>query len=227
MRQIDKMKSDIKLNSEQKNNASRNLLFHDFEKCLSEDSLYLLRSVHPGKKHDRKFVKYSLKGFYEDRGEVIQERTLSGRTKQKITPEKLQNIKRLFLERINSERGDYESNQCRYELLNRYIANTFVELSNEYKANLKKTNHSATSNTSDVDNSQLNLNRKMSASINSQQIRIIPDQSFGQDNQNILICTPVNQNPNWNSGLLLNSVGNMSINSTPNIYRLNTGNFVL
>lgn len=226
LRQIDSMKKELESKPEAKN-ASRMLIYHRFEKYCSEDSMYLLRSVQPGKQHDRKFVKYALKSLYENREEVIQERTFSGRTKQKITPEKLKNIKSLFQERIDSEKGDHESKQTRYEYLNQHISNTLVELRNQYKTKLNKTNESAISNVLDIDNPQLIPNINMSASIFPQQVGIIKDQSISTNNQSFLICSPVNHNLHWNSGLLLNSVENMPINLTPHINPMNGGKFEL
>lgn len=220
LREIDMMKKESDAKPEASTDSHRNvLLFRNFEKSFSQDAMYKIRSVRPGIENDRKFVKYCLKGTYEDRNEVILERTLSGRKKQAITPEKLNGIKSIFIERINSEKGDLMSNQIRYESLNRKIANTILELGNEYKAKMKNTAPSDISENLDVCRSH-NQNEN-SVPIIPQKIGIIHDQNIEQDCQNFSICTPVNQAQYCNTSLVLNSAENMLFTFTPNIYSSN------
>lgn len=207
LREIEIMKKGAESKPDCKNDTSRNLLFRKFDEIISQDAMYILRSVHPGKKHDRKFVKYSLNAIYEDRNEVFQERTLKGRTKQKLTPAKLNNIKKLFLERIDSENGDFESNQSRYESLNRYITNTLIELANEYKARMKKAASSGVSNL--IDQPSFDQNQNSPISMVPQQMETVENPHIDM-NQNIFYSTPV-----------------ASFTLTPNGYLLNSGNFTL
>lgn len=75
LRQIELMKKEINEKPVSNTDSSRNLLFRNFEKSFSQDAMFKIRSVQPGRQNDRKFVKFCLQGIYEDQNEVLLERT--------------------------------------------------------------------------------------------------------------------------------------------------------
>lgn len=117
----------------------KELLFKQFENYFSTDLMFVIRSVCPGSINDRKFVKYCLKGVYEGRREVLMNRTLGGRTKQKLTPEKLKVLKDIFRERIDSENEPNDKSLVRYKSLFRNIPNTLIELAKEHQKKMEQT----------------------------------------------------------------------------------------
>lgn len=117
----------------------KELLFKNFEKSFSTDLMFVIRSVRPGSINDRKFVKYCLKGVYEGRHEVLMNRTLGGRTKQKLTPENLKVLKDIFRERIDSENEHNDNSLVRYKSLFRNIPNTLIELAKEHQKKMEQT----------------------------------------------------------------------------------------
>lgn len=147
LRDIESLKEMLKPNvdpeeepkSETKLESKKVLLFEMFQKYFSTDLLFVLRSVRPGSTNDRKFLKYGLKGIYQGHSEVFMNRTLSGRTKQPITPEKLNVLKEMFKERIRSEGDNIDTNLTRYNSLFRHIPNTLNELAKEHNKKVQKT----------------------------------------------------------------------------------------
>lgn len=137
--------------------------------------------------------------MYEDRNEVFPDRTLRGTKKQKLTPEKLKNIKDIFLERIDSEKEDFGSKETRYKSFNRYVTNTIVELSNEYTAEIKKNLSVGVLNLPNIDSTSVNQNDPVSQHIETVQ------NSHIDINQNILYCTPVTSFTLTPNGYLVNN----------------------
>lgn len=91
--------------------------YADFTEHFSDDSMKNIRSLGLTEASDSKFVLAVVRGLYENRLEVLQNKNLSGRSKlankEPMTPEKMGIIKDIFSKRTN---GSNESDKRRQNL---------------------------------------------------------------------------------------------------------------
>lgn len=85
------------------------------EKYFSDDSMDELRSIGMTEMEDSKFILSAIRGLYKSRLEVLKNKNLSGRSKlqskEPVTPEKMDILRNLLLERIdNVENPKRENN---------------------------------------------------------------------------------------------------------------------
>lgn len=102
------------------------LNFIDFVDNFSIDQLSDLRLIGPTKSEDSTFVLFVVNCLYEGRHNVLQKKSLTGRSKpgqQKeiTTPEKVNVIEKIFSERLNSIAKDDKEKNTRKSSLNRLI----------------------------------------------------------------------------------------------------------
>lgn len=89
--------------------------YAEFTNKFSDESMKTLRSFETAEANDSKYVLAAVRGLYEDRLEVLKERNLSGRSKNRkkypVTPVKLKILQDIFTERIKNTTGFAERRQ--------------------------------------------------------------------------------------------------------------------
>lgn len=132
--------------SQQKSNQSHTprtqiLIFSSFLSYLSEEQLADIRLVGPSKGEDSTFVLTSLRNLYQGRLEILQKKTITGRskkgeTKEMLTPSNVDVIKRLFRERMFNvvTEGGAEERVNREKKVNKYIKDAQANITKTIKS---------------------------------------------------------------------------------------------
>lgn len=79
------------------------LKFSKYRDILGEKSIESLRVISIAPQHDSKFILTAMKGLYRDDLSLLKTTTYSGRTKEKMPKEKIDILKNLFNERLESQ----------------------------------------------------------------------------------------------------------------------------
>lgn len=101
-------------------------LFSAFQSDFSVDYLSLLRSVDIRSEKDSHFVNVAMKALYEGRYNILQNKSVTGRsktgqTKEAVTPEKHRILTKIYSERIFIATQDSAERVLRKKKLNKYI----------------------------------------------------------------------------------------------------------
>lgn len=108
-----------------------NNMFSNFTNVFTHDELARLRSKGPTKKDDSSFVLDAIRYLYQNNAEKISSLSVTGNArgtepKEKMSTEKHDTIKRLFLERLSSLHLNSTEVNSRAKQLNTHLKNAFI-----------------------------------------------------------------------------------------------------
>lgn len=123
---VQNVKKDVEIEELVKKIGTRSM-YSGFVKKLSAKSMNTLRSFKKTVAHDSKFISTAIRGLYEGRLEILNERNLSGRSKihqkQPVTPEKMNILRGLFMERVKNTTDSAERAENLNQLVKTAIGN--------------------------------------------------------------------------------------------------------
>lgn len=113
-------------------NSTRNLpkdhheMFGSYENDFNKETLSYLRSLDPRKENDSHFINTVVKSLYDGRLNILSKKSVTGRskpgqTKEAVSPNKHDTLKRIFTERILTATADDAERGARKKKLNRFI----------------------------------------------------------------------------------------------------------
>lgn len=116
----------LKSNSTQKTQEDPQQMFSSYENDINKNQLSYLRSLDPRKDVDSHFINTIVKSLYDGRFDILKNKSVTGRskpgqTKQAVSPEKHDVMKRMFTERILTATADSVERNERKKRLNKYI----------------------------------------------------------------------------------------------------------
>lgn len=135
--------SQQKLNPTHTTPRTQILIFSSFLCNLSEEQLADIRLVGPSKAEDSTFVLTSLRNLYQGRLEILQKKTITGRskkgeTKEMLTPINVDIIKRLFRERMMNVVTEEEERVVREKKVNKYIKDAQANITKSIKSSVAR-----------------------------------------------------------------------------------------
>lgn len=107
-------------------NYSRNGMFSSYELNFEKKQISVLRSIDSRKEVDSHFINTMVRSLYDGKLHVLQNKSVTGRskpgqTKQAVTPEKQIILNGIYMERIKSSTTDCTEIAARKKKLNKYI----------------------------------------------------------------------------------------------------------
>lgn len=107
--------------------------FTAFSAHFSNEKLAILRSIGPDKKEDSSFVNAAVKALYLKRLDVLENKSVTGRSKgeqkkEPMTPEKRNILNRIFTERIHLVASDGNERTSRIIEINKHIKFAIINI---------------------------------------------------------------------------------------------------
>lgn len=184
-------------------------LFCNFSE-ICENDLRDLRSIKSGKFNDSTFIKKCLEVLYKNDFEALKHRSVTGKSKQKITPTKEKIIRKLFEERLCYEKESDKKFNERFIRLNIILSKNITYLSNKVNQGNTEENEDIPSKACEIqNNSQIYqnitaLNQKApvgapnSHSIGYTYNQALPIQSSIEYSSNQMpVCSPIQHSNNY------------------------------
>lgn len=124
----------IESNSTQISTKNDLKLFDSFQNYFKDNQLSYLRSLDPRSENDSHFINTAVKALYDGRLNVLQNKSVTGRTKrgqtkEAVTPEKHGILTAIYLERIMTATKDNTERGMRKKKLNKYIKDAIHNIS--------------------------------------------------------------------------------------------------
>lgn len=125
-----------KTNSDINNGIDSNdkIRFSDFSNLFTASQLLNLRDIVSTKRGDSTFIATTIRMLYDGKLDCLQTKSVSGRStkgklKEKITPDKMDIIQRIYCERINVVSKDNTEKEARKKQMNKLIKDALVNIS--------------------------------------------------------------------------------------------------
>lgn len=117
------------------------ILFEKFNGMLAENQLSALRSIDKSTKGDSNFVLNCVRYVYSDDLSKLAHKSVSGQSKSEpkepITPQKLSDMKTMYIESINDLKIEEVDKQQRGKKFNSYVHRAIVNINNAKKIRKK------------------------------------------------------------------------------------------
>lgn len=111
------------------------LNFTNFSSIFEESQLADIRLIGPTKKEDSTFINVAMRLLYENRLDVLEKKSVTGRSKnndkEKLTPYNVETIKQLFKERM--QQAEPSEREARQKQVNKHIKDSIENITRSLK----------------------------------------------------------------------------------------------